>query len=88
MKKIHIITRSPEQYSDTEIEDVSVEEDPNRTIQDFQNCCVVYDEMLDSNLKLIDPFFTRGKHIVLDVSYLSRSNFELPKKQLDTSRIS
>ena len=73
-KQIHIITRSPEQYSNTalfgkEIEDaelctegalrISVEEDlEERTIQDFQNCCVVFDDMLDSNQELIDPFFT------------------------------
>ena len=59
-----------------------MEEDPNRTKQDFQNCCVVFDEMLDFNLKLMDPFFTRGKHIVLDVSYLSQSYFELPKRTI------
>ena len=34
----------------------------DKSIQDFQNCCVVFDDMLDSNQKLIDPFFTRGRH--------------------------
>ena len=62
-KQIHIITRSPEQYSDTEIEDIVLEEDlSDKSFQDFQNCCVVFDDMLDSNQKLIDPFFTRGRH--------------------------
>ena len=56
-RKIHIITRSPEQYNKIEIEDVSVEEDlGDKSIQDFQNCCVVFDDMLDSNQNLIDPF--------------------------------
>ena len=50
LRQILIITRSPEQYNDIETEDVSVEEDlEDRTLQDFQNCCVVVDDMLDSN---------------------------------------
>ena len=56
---IIVITRSPEQYENIQLEDfegqqsgISVEEDlEDRTIQDFQNCCVVFD-MLDSNQKL------------------------------------
>ena len=61
-KQIHIITRSPGQYTNTEIEDISVEEDlSDKSIQDYQNCCVIFDDMLDSNQKLIDPFFTRGR---------------------------
>ena len=57
-KQIKIITRSPQQYTKVEIEEVSVEEDlEDRTIQDYQNCCVVFEDILDSNQKLIDPFF-------------------------------
>ena len=96
-KQIHIITRSPGQYSEasvwntnTEIEDtegqqscISVDEDlEDRTLQDFQNCCVVFDDMLDSNQKRIDPFFTRGRHNDLDVYYLSQSYFDLPKRAI------
>ena len=88
-KQIKILTKSPEQYSDTallfgtEIDKVLVEEDlDDRTIQDFQNCCVVFDDMLDSNQKLIDPFFTRGRHNDLDVYYLSQSYFDLPKRTI------
>ena len=61
-----------------DIENVSVEED----LEDFQNCCVVFDDMLDSNQKLIDPIFTRGRHNKLDVHYLSQSYFNLPKKTI------
>ena len=51
-QQIKIISRSPEQYNGIEIEDVSVEEHlEDRTIQDFQNCCVVCDDRLDSNQK-------------------------------------
>ena len=82
-QKICIITRSPEQYNKIEIEDVSVEEDSgDKSIQDFQNCFVVFDDMLDSNQKLIDPFFTRGRHNDLDVYYLSQSYFDLPKRTI------
>ena len=82
-QKICIITRSPEQYNKIEIEDVSVDEDlGDKSIQDFQNCCVVFDDMLDSNQKLIDPFFTRGRHNDLDVYYLSQSYFDLPKRTI------
>ena len=82
-KNIHIITRSPEQNSIIEIEDVSVEEDlEDRTLQDFKNFCVVFYDMLDSNQKLIDPFFTRGGHTDSDVFYLSQSYFDSSKRTI------
>ena len=82
-RKIHIITRSPEQYNNIEIEQVKVEEDlEDKSIQDFQNCCVVFDDMLDTSQKLLDPFFTRGRHNDLDVYYLSQSYFDLPKRTI------
>ena len=86
-KQIHIITRSQGQYTNTEIEEISVDEDlEDRTIQDFQNCCVVFDEMLDTSQKLIVPFFTRGRHNDLDVYYLSQSYFDLPKRTIRNNR--
>ena len=68
-KQIHIITTSPEQYNNIEIEDIegqqsciSVEEDlEDRTVQDYRNFCFVFDVMLDTSQKLVDPFFTRGR---------------------------
>ena len=86
-QQIKIITRSPEQYSNFELEEVSVEEDlEDRTIPKSrgvqENCCVVFDYMLDSNQKLIDPFFSRGRHNDLDVYYLSQSYFDLPKRTI------
>ena len=50
-QQIKIIIRSQEQYENTalfgtQLEDVSVKKDlEDRTIQDFQNCCVVFDDM-------------------------------------------
>ena len=82
-EQIKIISRSPEQYENIQLEDVSVVENlEDRTVQDFQNCCVVFDDMLDSNQKLIDPFFTRGRHNDLDVYCLSQSYFDLPKRTI------
>ena len=87
-QKIRIITRSPEQYTNTECalrldryKKVSVEEDlEDRTILDFYNFCVVFDDRLDSNQKPIYPFFTRGRHNDLYVYCLSQSYFDLPKR--------
>ena len=89
-EQIHIITRSPEQYSkagfaytstNTEL-CTSVEEDlEDITIQNFQNCCVVFDDMLDSNQNLIDPFFTRRRHNDLDVYCFTPSYFDSPKRK-------
>ena len=82
-QKVRFITRFPEQYTGIEIEDVSVEEDiEDKTLQDFQNCCVVFDDKLDSNQKLIDPFFTKGRHNDLDVYYIPQSYFGLPKRTI------
>ena len=89
-KQIHIITTSPEQYSNIEIEDIegqqsciSVEEDlEDRTVQDYRNFCIVFDDMLDTSQKLVDPFFTRGRHNDLGVYYLSQYYFDLPKRTI------
>ena len=54
----------------------------DRTIQDFHNCCVVFDDMSDSIQKVIDSFLTRGSHNNLDVYYLSQSHFDLPKRTI------
>ena len=92
-QQIKIITRTPEQYNEAalrynnlEIEEIEVEEDlEDRTIQDFQNCCIVFDDMLDSNQKSIHPFFTGGRHNDLDVYYLSESYFDLPKRTISNN---
>ena len=80
-KKIKIITRSPKQYEQIEVEDVSVEQITD--FQGYQNCCRAFDDMLDSNQKLTDPFFTRGRHNDLDIIYyLSQSYFDLPLRTI------
>ena len=49
-------------------------------LEEYRGCCVVFDDMLDSNQKLIDPFFTWGRHKSCDVYYLCQSYFDAPKK--------
>ena len=82
-KQIRIFTRSPEQYENAELRldigGVSVEENVG-DLEEYRGCCVVFDDMLDSNQKLIDPFFTRGRHKSCDVYYLCQSYFDAPKK--------
>ena len=57
------------------------------SLENYQNCVIVFDDMLDSNQKLIDPFFTRGRHENIDVYYLSQRYFELPIIIRDNSNI-
>ena len=81
-KQIRIITRSPEQYEDVELhieQGIEVEENVG-DLEEYRGCCVVFDDMLDSNQKLIDPFFTRGRHKSCDVYCLCQSYFDAPKK--------
>ena len=73
------------EIEDTELCNSGEEDLEDRTIQDFQNCGVVFDDMLDNNQKLIDPFFTRGRHNDLDVCH-SHTLIYL-KEQLETIRI-
>ena len=78
-KQIRIITRSPEQYENIDMQGIEVEENVG-DLEEYRGCCVVIDDMLDSNQKLIDPFFTRGRHKSCDVYYLCQSYFDAPKK--------
>ena len=52
----------------------------NRKLWRQSSSFVVFDDMLVYNQKAIDPFFTAGQHIVLDVYYLSQSYFDLQKR--------
>ena len=86
-QQIRIITRNPEQYTYIQMENISAEEDlEDRTIRDYQNCCVVFNDMLDSNQKLRDPFYTRRRLIWLFVLYQGHTSTYL-KEQIETIRI-
>ena len=42
----------------------------------------MFDDMLEINKKLIDPFFTGRGHSLCDVYYLSQSNSDVPKRPI------
>ena len=75
LRQIRIITRCPEQYKGLQLDDVSVEENVG-DLEIYRGCCVVFDDMLESNQRMIDPFSTRGRHKLRDVYYLSQSYFK------------
>ena len=86
-RQIRIITRSPEVGGVLRgalkgaLRDLSVEENVG-DLEEYRGCCVVFGDILDSNQKLIDPFFTRGRHKFCYVFDLSQSYFDVPKKTI------
>ena len=59
MRQIRIITGIPEQYEDLELGDALQDISEEENVEDlemYRRCCAVFDDMLDSNQKLIDPF--------------------------------
>ena len=66
------LTRSPNHYSKNEAsyEILSIDE--------YKDCLVVSDDILQNKQKDFSLFFTRGRHEKIDVYYLSQHCFELP----------
>ena len=58
-RQIRIITRSPEQDEDIDIggasQGIEVEENVG-DLKEYRGCCVVFDDISDSNQRLIDQF--------------------------------
>ena len=76
-RPIHIITRSPNQYT---IYKTSEEVKP---VSKSKGKVVIFDDMLGAkNSSQIDEFFTRGRHEDLDVYYISQSYFGLPRQSI------
>ena len=82
-RDIYIITKSPpEQYTNSKIKikEINVEIKP---LNEYENGIIVFDDNFSSsNSKFIDQFFIRGRHINLDIYYLSQSYFDLPKRTI------
>ena len=69
-RPIHIITRSPNQYSNYK---TSTDIKP---INKYKGSVVIFDDMLGAkNSSQTDEFFTRESHEDLDVYYISQSYF-------------
>ena len=76
-RPIHLITRSSNQYPNYK---TSTEIKP---INKYKGSVVIFDDMLGAkNSSQIDEFFTRGRHEDLDVYYISRSYFALPRQSI------
>ena len=80
-REIKMKTRSPNQYPQYETSQ------EKSVVDDYKNCTVVFDDMLDHNQTEIHPFFTRGRHENINVYYLSQKYFELPLIIRDNSNI-
>ena len=76
-RPIHKITRSPNQHPNYK---TSTEIKP---INKYKGSIVIFDDMLGArNSSQIDEFFTRGRHEDLDVYYISKSYFGLPRQSI------
>ena len=76
-RPIPIITRSPNQYPNYK---TSNEIKP---IRKYKGSVVVFHDMLGArNSSQINEFFTRGRHEDLNVSYISRTYFGLPRRNI------
>ena len=89
-KQIRTTTRSPEQYEDAELRidigGVNVEENVG-DLEEYRGCCVVFDDMLDSNQKLIDQcLLEEDTNLVMFIIYV-RVILMHQKRQLETIRI-
>ena len=76
---IFIITKSLNQYPNIEAQT----SDEIQPLEYYENSTVVFDDMLLSKQESnIDLSFTRGRHNNIDIDYISRSSFHLPKNTI------
>ena len=76
---IFIITKSQIQYPKIKAR-TSDEIEP---LGNYENSTVVFDDMLLSKQKSnVDMSFTRGRHNIIDIYYISQSYFHLPKNTI------
>ena len=75
-RDIYIFTNSlPEQHS-TSVTKIKEMSDEKKPLSQYENANLVLDDILVlSNSRHINQFFIRGRHINLDIYYLSQSNF-------------
>ena len=82
-RDIYVITKSPpEQYTKSKIKNKEIN-DEIKPLHEYENGIIVFDDFLgSSNSRFIDIFFIRGRHSNLDIYYLSKSYFVLPKRTI------
>ena len=82
-RDIYIITKSPpEQYSILKIKIKEIS-DEIKPLTEYENAIIVFDDFLgSSNSRIIDHFFIRGRHNIIDIFYLSQPYLDLPKRTI------
>ena len=76
-RPIHIITRSTNQYPNYQTSNEI------KLIIKYKGSVVIFDDMLGAkNSSQIDEFFTRGRHEDIDIYYISKSYFGLPRQSI------
>ena len=85
-RDIYIIVKSPpEQYTNSKIKIKEIS-DEIKSLNEYKNGILVFDDISgSSNSRFIDQFFIRGRHNSLDIYYLSKSYFDLPKRTIRTN---
>ena len=78
-ESIFIITKLINQYPNIKAQT----SDEIQPLENYENNTVVFDDMLLSKQSSdIDLFFTRGRHHLIDIYYISQSYFHLPKNTI------
>ena len=72
---IFIITKSLNQYPNIKAQT----SDEMQPLHEYENSTVVFDTLLSKQESNFDPFFTRGRHSIIDIYYICQSYFHLPK---------
>ena len=76
-RPVHIISRSPNQYPNYK---TSID---NKPTDKNKRSLVIFDNVLRARHKSpIDELFTRGRHEISDVYYISQSFFDLPRQSI------
>ena len=87
-RDFYIMTKSPsEQYTNSKNKIKKIEEG-KKTLKDYENVIKVFDDILGSTTsQYIDQLFKGGRHIKLDIYYLSQSYFDLPKRNIRKNKV-
>ena len=77
-RDIFIITKS----TNSKIKNTKIS-DEIKPLNEYENGIIVFDDISgSSNSILRDHFFIRGRHINIDIYYLSQPYFDLPKRTI------
>ena len=76
---VFVVTKSLNQYPNIKAQS----SDEIQPLNEYENSVVVFDDMLQSKQESnIDLFFTRGRHNIIDIYYISRRLLHFPKNTI------